>query len=118
MATINKFEDLIIWQDSKSLTLSIYKFFKEIKDFSLKDQIQRASVSVMNNIAEGFERETDAEFIRFLFITKASCGEVRSLLYLSESLGYINSEDSQKLITLTLRLSGSIYNFISYLKVK
>ncbi len=118
MVTIKKFEDLIIWQDSKSLTLSIYEYFRNIKDFGLKDQIQRAAVSVMNNIAEGFERETDAEFIRFLFIAKASCGEVRSILYLSENLGYINSKDSQKLIIQTKRLSGSIFNFISYLKVK
>ena len=118
MVTIKKFEDLIIWQDSKSLTLSIYEHFRRIKDFGLKDQIQRATVSVMNNIAEGFERETDAEFIRFLYIAKASCGEVRSILYLSENLKYINSKDSQELIVQTKRLSGSIFNFIKYLKVK
>ena len=77
---IDRFEDIIAWQKAKSLTLNIYTLFAESKDFGFKDQIQRASVSVMNNIAEGFERKTNKEFKYFLFVAKGSCGEVRSMI--------------------------------------
>jgi len=78
---IAKFEDIIAWQKSRDLTLAVYGAFRNIKDFSFRDQIQRASVSVMNNIAEGFERKGNKEFGRFLCISNGSCGEVRSMLY-------------------------------------
>lgn len=68
MATIQNFEDLQIWQEARIYCNDIYLFFKENKDFGFKDQIQRASVSIMNNIAEGFERDSDADFCRFLII--------------------------------------------------
>jgi len=116
MTNIKRFEDLVIWQDSRSLANSIYGCFKVIKDYGIKDQVQRAAVSVMNNIAEGFERETDPEFIRFLYIAKASCGEVRSILFLSQDLGYVDNATAKKLISQCLKLSGSISNFIKYLK--
>ena len=77
---IEKFEDVIAWQKSKELTLNIYKIFKDCKDFGFKNQIERASVSIMNNIAEGFERRTNKELKNFLFIAKGSAGEVRSRL--------------------------------------
>ena len=83
MTTIKNFEDLMIWQDARVLVGAVYALMKESKDFGFKDQIQRASVSVMNNIAEGFERKSDSEFNRFLDIAKASCGEVRSMIYLA-----------------------------------
>lgn len=70
---IEKFEDIIAWQKSKELTLFLYKSFKDCKDFGYKDQIQRAVISIMNNIAEGFERKGDKELSRFLFIAKGSC---------------------------------------------
>ncbi|MDO8609227.1 MAG: four helix bundle protein, partial [bacterium] len=73
---ISKFEDIIAWQKSKELVLQIYSFMRNSKDYSYKDQIQRACISVMNNIAEGFERKGDKEFKHFLFIAKGSCGEV------------------------------------------
>jgi len=66
---IDRFEDIIGWQKSKFLTLEIYKAFQHVKDYSFRDQIQRASVSIMNNIAEGFERKGDKEFKKFLFMT-------------------------------------------------
>jgi len=87
---INRFEDCLAWQKAKDLSLSIYQSFKTSRDYSFKDQIQRAAISVMNNIAEGFERNTNKEFINFLFIAKGSCGEVRSMLILAKELNYIS----------------------------
>lgn len=76
MATIQKFEDLICWQRARELTRVVYREFKDCRDYGFTDQIQRASVSVMSNIAEGFERGTRQEFINYLFIAKGSAGEV------------------------------------------
>ena len=88
MATIQTFEDLICWQKARLLTKEIYKIFKDlniqkIQDRGLQDQIQRASVSIMSNIAEGFERGTKQEFLNYLFIAKGSAGEVRAQLYVA-----------------------------------
>jgi len=77
-------------------SISIYQVLKDNRDFGFKDQIQRASVSIKNNIAEGFERSSDAEFKRFLFISKGSCGEVRSMLYLAKGLNYITNEEFRR----------------------
>jgi len=71
---IERFEDIIAWQKAKELTIQIYSLFEASKDFRFKDQIQWASVSIMNNIAEGFERKSNKEFKQFLYIAKASCG--------------------------------------------
>ncbi|KAB2846739.1 MAG: four helix bundle protein, partial [Melioribacteraceae bacterium] len=73
----DRFEEILGWQKAKEFTLNIYKSFSNCKDFAFKDQIQRASVSIMNNIAEGFERKSNKEFKQFLFIAKGSAGEVR-----------------------------------------
>lgn len=78
---INRFEEIIVWKKSRDLTKDIYRSFKDNRDYSFRDQIQRASVSVMNNIAEGFERKGNKEFKQFLFIAKGSSGELRSMLY-------------------------------------
>jgi four helix bundle protein len=90
---IERFEDIIAWQKAKEITLVIYALFSDKRDFGFKDQIQRAAVSVMNNIAEGFERKSDNEFKHFLFVAKGSCGEVRSMLYLAKDLNYISEKD-------------------------
>ena len=74
---IQRFEDIISWQKAKELSVSIYKILKSDTDFGFRNQIEKASVSVMNNIAEGFERQTNNEFRQFLYIAKGSCGEVR-----------------------------------------
>lgn len=84
-----KFEDLICWQKSKNLAVEIYKNFLTNKDYGFKDQIQRAGISVSNNIAEGFERKSNKEFSQFLYIAKGSCGEVRSMLHVAKELNYI-----------------------------
>lgn len=112
---IEKFEDIIAWKKSEHLTLRIYELFKNIKDFGFKDQICRASVSVMNNIAEGFERRGDKEFKRFLFISKGSCGEVRSMLYLASKLKYIIKEDFDDLNFLSTEISKMLSAFIKKL---
>ncbi len=112
---IEKFEEIIAWQKSKELTVDIYKIFKDSRDFGFRDQIQRASVSIMNNIAEGFERSTNKEFKYFLFIAKGSCGEVRSMLYLALELNYISENDFKKFYNLSLEISKLLSGFIKTL---
>lgn len=92
---VERFEDLIAWQKARQLTAEIYRITANgefARDFGLRDQIRRASVSVMSNIAEGFDRGSRGEFHQFLVIAKASCAEVRSQLYVAQDVGYINQE--------------------------
>ncbi|MBK9733443.1 MAG: four helix bundle protein [Saprospiraceae bacterium] len=98
---IERFEDIIAWQKAKELTVQIYNLFSESKDLGFRDQIQRASVSIMNNIAEGFERKSNNEFRQFLFIAKGSCGEVRSMLILAKELNKISENDFSFLFSLS-----------------
>ena len=112
---INKFEDIIAWQKAKTLNIFIYKKFFNCRDFGFRDQIQRASVSIMNNIAEGFERRTNKEFINFLFISKGSCGELRSMLYLALDLNYILKEDFDTAYKLSIEVSRLTSGFIKTL---
>lgn len=113
--TIDKFEDIIVWQKAGKLSLDIYETFEPNKDYSFKDQIQRAVVSIMNNIAEGFERKGNKEFKHFLFIAKGSCGEVRSMLYLSQRLGYLPKGKFEKLYEQSLEISKMLSGFIKTL---
>ena len=110
-----RFEDIIAWQKAMDLTVSIYKEFDESKDYGFKDQIQRASVSVMNNIAEGFERKSNNEFKYFLFIAKGSCGEVRSMLLLAKKLEKINNQKATELYNLSEEISRMISGLIKTL---
>lgn len=92
MPKVTKFEELVAWQKARILTAEIYHLSATGKfgqDFGLKDQIRRASVSIMSNIAEGFERNRPAEFHQMLSVAKASCGEVRSQLYVALDAGYL-----------------------------
>jgi four helix bundle protein len=82
----DSFEDLLAWQKAKVLCVSVYKAFESSSDFGLKDEIQRAALSLMNNISEGFERKTPKEFVAFLYSAKGACGELRSMLLLSKEL--------------------------------
>lgn len=118
MKKIEKFEDLIIWQRSMDLAVDIYTHFKSLKDYSFKDQIQRASVSVPANISEGFERDSNKEFIRFLFIARASCGECRTFLHLASRLELIDKKIVNNLIKETIELSSMIYGLIKTRKSK
>lgn len=112
---IHKFEDILSWQKSRILVLSVYKLFEKHKDFGFRNQIERAAVSVMNNIAEGFERKTNNEFRYFLFVAKGSVAEVRSMLYLAKDLNKISNEDFQKLYNLTLEISKLLSGLIKTL---
>lgn len=112
MAIIQTFEEIKVWQRARELSVEVYKTFFTIKDYGFKDQIQRASVSVMNNIAEGFERKGNKELSRFLYISKGSCGEVRSMLQLALDLSYISKEDFSKLQFLCTEISKMLAGFI------
>ena len=93
-----KFEEIIAWQKGQDIAVDIYHLFSKIKDSGFKNQIFRAVVSISNNIAEGFERGTDNEFKRYLKISKASCSEVKSMLYLSIRLKYLDNNTGTDLI--------------------
>ena len=112
---IEKFEDIIAWQKSKDLAIFIYKKFDGNKDYSFKDQIRRATISISNNIAEGFERRTNKELKCFLFIAKGSCGETRSMLHIALELNYINEKDYIEAYSLTLEISRLLSGFIKTL---
>jgi four helix bundle protein len=98
---IDKFEDLIAWQKARELTREVYQISRRgafAKDFGLSGQIQKAAVSIMSNVAEGFERGGRSEFHQFLSIAKASCAEVRSLLYVALDVKYIAKEEFRKIL--------------------
>lgn len=113
---VQKFEDLFGWQKGQDLAVSIYATFNKIKDYAFKDQICRASVSVSNNIAEGFDRNTNADFRRFLFIAIASCSEVKSMLYLAHRLNFITEEERINLLLHAEEVSKIIRGLIKSLK--
>lgn len=113
--TIEKFEDIISWQKGKELTVLAYQLIKNSRDYSYKDQILRAALSICNNIAEGFERRSNKEFKQFLFIAKGSCAEVRSMLHVGLDLGYIAQSDFQIAYNLSLEISKLISGLIKTL---
>jgi four helix bundle protein len=91
------FEDLRIWQDARKLVKEIYEAFNSCRDYSFRDQIQRAAISVMNNIAEGFGRKTKKDFAHFLDLAKGSCNELKSMTYASEDLDYLTTSNANEL---------------------
>lgn len=121
MATITKFEDLEIWQEARKLAKEVFLLSKETDlktDFRFKEQIKASSGSVMDNIAEGFERDGNIEFRQFLSIAKGSAGESRSQIYRLYDYEYISVEKFEDLKTKHENLSGKIKNFITYLNKK
>lgn len=109
---IKNFEDLQIWQDGVELAVKTYTLFKDCKDWGIRDQVQRASVSVPSNIAEGFDRNSNNEFIRFLKIAKGSCGELRTQFIIAERVGLL--ENANKIIEETRKESKKIQKMITY----
>jgi four helix bundle protein len=109
---IGSFEDLDVWKESMRLTVDVYQKLKNCKDYGFKDQIQRSAVSIPSNIAEGFERKSNKEFIQFLHISKSSCGELRTQLYLVNELKYVNESLSIASIEKTRKISAMLYKLI------
>lgn len=115
---IQKFEDLEVWYEGMNLTEKVYLALANCRDFGLRDQLQRSCVSIPSNIAEGFDRQTNKEFIQFLHIAKGSCAEARTQLYLSIRLGLINKEKGEELLEQTRKISAMLFNFIEVRKTK
>lgn len=118
MPKIERFEDIKVWGMAKELVVAVYRLSgkgKFSQDFGLRDQIRRASVSVMSNIAEGFERGSKKEFARFLRIAKGSSGEVRSQLYVALELGYLDSQEFSTMRARVEDVSKGLSGFISCL---
>lgn len=113
--TVHKFEDIIAWQKAQDLAVNIYSDFGKLNDYSFRNQICAASVSISNNIAEGFDRSSNADFCRFLYMAAGSASEVRSMLYLAELLSFIDSVRKTLLIERTNEVSRLIYGFIKSL---
>jgi four helix bundle protein len=119
MGKIQKFEDILSWQKARELTREVYAHSKTgafAKDFGLRDQIQRASVSIMGNVAEGYDRGGDKEFIQFLSVSKGSCGEVKSHLYVALDQQYINSPQFNQLYNSADEVGRLLGGFMAYLK--
>lgn len=112
MASNRRFENLFVWNEARATVISIYQMMQHNRDYGFKDQIQRAAVSVMNNIAEGAECGTDAKFINFLNIAKGSCAEVRSMLYLCEDLKYCSKEKKEEIQKMVSIISSGISKMI------
>ncbi len=112
---IQKFEDIISWQKSKELGIFIYSCLRVNKDFSFRDQFQRAAISTSNNIAEGFERRSNNELKHFLYIAKGSCGEVRSMAHMALDLGYITEQEFDRIYPLSLEISRLLSGLIKTL---
>lgn len=115
MGTVKCFEEFKIWQDARELVKQVYLCTADVKDYGFNDQIRRAAVSVMNNIAEGYEAGSNVMFKKFLQIAKGSCGEVRSMLYLTKDLVYINEKQVDSLLQDCFVLSKGINKLIVYL---
>lgn len=117
--TIKRFEDSDAWQEAKKLTSVIYKLTNKTlfkKDYGLKEQIQRAAVSCMSNIAEGFDSDTDQQFIQFLGYSKRSSSEVQSILYVALELNYITEDEFKSAYDLATAVRKLCSGFIKYLK--
>ncbi len=119
MATITRFEEIEAWQKARELVREVYQCSRTGplgKDFGLRDQIQRAAVSTMSNVAEGFGRKSDKEFGRYLDIARGSAYEVQSLLYVAKDCGYLDDHSCHNLYQLTHEAISKIAGFTNYLR--
>jgi len=116
---ITRFEDLECWQQATSLAIEIYRVSSSGefgRDFGFRDQLRRAAVSIGSNIAEGKERETSSEFIRFLYIAKGSAGELKTQLYIAKEIGYLDAATHFDLNQRTEKISGMLGNLIKAIR--
>ncbi len=119
MTTIHRFEEIEAWQTARELTRAVYSISKKgafSRDFGLRDQMRRAAVSAMSNIAEGFESRTSGLFLEFMGRAKGSAGELRAQLYIASDAGYLTEEQFASLCALCEKCSGQISGFSSYLE--
>ena len=119
MAKIKKFEEIVSWKKARALANEVYEATSVgdfYRDFGLKDQVRRAPVSILSNIAEGFERGGDKEFLHFLSIAKGSCGELRAQFYIALDQRYISETEFNKLLGKAIEVSQLLSGFMKYLK--
>lgn len=112
MAKVDKFEDLLIWQKGLSQAIDLYKLMVACTDFGLRDQMRRSAVSVPSNVAEGFERHTNKEFIRYLRIAKGSNGELRTQIHVAIGVGIIETTTGEELLAKSRILSSMLQNLV------
>ena len=112
MEMISKFEDLEVWKRAARLAVDVYKMFSDCKDFGFKDQVTRSALSVASNIAEGYERGSNNDFIRFLNIARGSCGELRTQICIGIEIGYVEKGIGMRLIEETKHISAMLTNLI------
>ena len=115
---IEGFEDLIVWQRAPDLAASVYTAWETSRDFSFRDQVQRAAVSISSNIAEGYERDSNADFIRFLYYAKGSCGEIRSQLHLARRIRLLTDQTATAMIEEARLLSRKLGAYIRVRETK
>jgi four helix bundle protein len=115
---IEGFEDLRVWQGAVDLAASIYGTLEKVRDYSLRDQLQRAAVSISSNIAEGYERSSNADFVRFLYYAKGSCGEVRSQLHIAQRVRLVGTQEVGRLLDESRLLSRRLGAYIKVRETK
>jgi four helix bundle protein len=119
MGSFKRIEDMEVWQRGCRLTVQVYKLTqrKEVeKDWALCNQIRRASISIPSNMAEGYERDTSAEFAHFLRIAKGSCGELRTQVYIAQALGFFDKAAADPIIAECIEISSMIHSLINHLR--
>jgi len=119
MSGIKRFEEINAWKKARDLVKAVYEATSESafsKDYALKDQIRRSAISTVSNIAEGFERDGNKEFVNYLSVAKSSSGEVRTQLYIARDLGYLSNDKFDDLMNLSEETSRLISGFMKYLK--
>ncbi len=109
---IEKFEDLNVWKEAMYLSVGLYNSLKDCKDYGCRDQIPRSAVSIPSNIAEGFERQSNKEFIQFLYIAKASCGELRTQLFIAVEIKALDETRGREFIERTRKISAMLFRLI------
>ena len=113
---MKNFEELSVWQEACKLAVEVYTVLNKSNDNGLKSQMQRAVVSIASNIAEGAERQSNKEFIQFLYIAKGSCAELRTQLYIAVKIQQITKNDVENLIAKSKHISSMLHKLITYLK--
>lgn len=111
--SVNRFEDLDVWKESMRLVMDIYNKFRHCNDFGLRSQVQRAAVSIPSNIAEGYDRGSNREFIRFLHYARGSCAELRTQLYIAQEAGFVSKPEASRILEKTRHISASLTRLIT-----